>query len=134
MCIVGGSMLQGSRDTLVPCSVVADLLTRERIVVQPSPQALTTRCMRNRKESLSHAPKASRRVIEISLFSHSTFMFIHSPFHLLTSLPRDLGYWRSFSILSISLMYSSRFTEVSRKKDGTRERRPRTGRSSPLNL
>ena len=40
-------MLQGSRDTLVPCRVVVDLLTRERIVVQPSLRALTTRCMRN---------------------------------------------------------------------------------------
>ena len=40
-------MLQGSHDTLVPCSVVADLLTRERIVVQPNPRALTMRCMRN---------------------------------------------------------------------------------------
>ena len=47
VCIVGGSMLQGSRDTLVLCSVVADLLTRERIFVQPSPRALTTRFMRN---------------------------------------------------------------------------------------
>ena len=37
VCIVGGSMLQGSRDTLLSCCVVADLLTRERIVVQPSP-------------------------------------------------------------------------------------------------
>ena len=42
-----GSMLHGSRDTLVLCTVVADLLTRERIFVQPSPRALTTRFMRN---------------------------------------------------------------------------------------
>ena len=47
MCIVGGSMLHGSRDTLVLCSVVADLLARERIFVQPSTRALTTRFMRN---------------------------------------------------------------------------------------
>ena len=43
----------------------------------------------------------------------------------------DLGYWRrSFSHLSISLMYSS---EESRSKDGTRERGPRAWRSFPLN-
>ena len=43
MCIVGGSRLHGLRDTLVLCS---DLLTRERIFVQPSPRALTTRNIR----------------------------------------------------------------------------------------
>ena len=61
------------------------------------------------KESLSHAPKASRRIF----FVWNSSLFIHSPFHLLTSLPRDLGYWRSFSHLSISLMYSSGFTKES---------------------
>ncbi|KAL5463392.1 hypothetical protein EMCRGX_G032285, partial [Ephydatia muelleri] len=65
-------------------------------------QPTTSRKWMFGKESLSHAPKASR--------------------HLLTSLPRDLGHWRSFSHLSISLMYSSGFTDESRNKDGTRER------------
>ena len=40
----------GSCDTLVLCSVVADLLSRERIFVQPRPRALTTRFMRNMAE------------------------------------------------------------------------------------
>ena len=57
-----------------------------------------------------------------------TFMFIHSPFHLLTSLPG----FRVLEVLSISLMYSSGFTEESRNKDGTRERGPRAWRSCPL--
>ena len=79
-------------------------------------QPTTSRTWMLGKESLSHAPKASRTVLGISLFCLEfplTSLFIHSPFHLLTSLPRDLGYWRSFSHLSISLMYSSGFTKES---------------------